>query len=83
MAYYLDKAPHFKEQIEALNFTPQQLNLVSKMMIQCRPLRQRDVIINLLRCSLPENFEMELVKYESEDKKRSWFSPLIKEAIIN
>lgn len=79
MGYYLDRASSNKQQFEALNFTPQQLNLVASMMLQCRKLRQRDPIINLLRCSLPDNFSMELIQKESEDKTRSWLSPLIQE----
>jgi len=77
MGYYLDRAPTNKQQFEELNFTPQQLNLLASMMLQCRKLRQRDPIINLLRCSLPDKFEIELVKKESEDKTRTWLSPLI------
>ncbi|MCV0398529.1 MAG: hypothetical protein K5785_00885 [Nitrosarchaeum sp.] len=79
MGYYLDRAQSNKQQFEALNFTPQQLNLVASMMLQCRKLRQRDPIINLLRHSLPNNFEMELVQKESEDGTRTWLSPLILE----
>jgi len=80
VGYYLDRAPGNKQQIEALDFTPQQLNLMSSMMLQCGKLRQRDVIINLIRASLPEKFNLELIKKESADKERSWLSPLIQEA---
>ena len=76
--YYLDRAQGNKQQIEALNFSAEQLNMMAYMMTQCRQLRQRDPIINLVRQSLPENFEMELIKKENEDKTRSWFEPLIK-----
>jgi len=65
--------------MKELGFTTQQLNMVATLMLQCRPLRQRDPIINLLRCSLPDNFDMELIKKENEDKTRSWLSPLILE----
>ena len=75
--YYLDRAQGNKQQIEALNFSEQQLNLVAHLMIQCRSLRQRDVIINLMRCSLPDKFDMELIVKESEDKTRTWKEPLI------
>ncbi len=78
MAYYLDKAPMFKEQIKALKFTEQQLNLLAKMMLSCTVLRQRKPIINLVRCSLPENFEMDLITQTSSDGERSWQQPLVK-----
>lgn len=77
MVYYLDRADTNKQQIEALDFTPQQLNFMAYMMTQCRALRQRDVIINLMRCSLPKKFDMELILKESEDKTRTWKEPLI------
>lgn len=77
MVYYLDRVDTNKQQIESLEFTPQQLNFMAYMMIQCRPLRQRDVIINLLKCSLPEKFDMELIVKESEDKTRTWKDPFV------
>ena len=77
--YYLDRAQGNKQQIEALNFSAEQLNFVAYMMTQCRQLRQRDPIINLMRHSLPDKFNMELIKKENEDKTRSWFEPLIQE----
>ena len=80
MVYYLNHAPYNKTTMKELNFTTQQLNMVATLMLQCRPLRQRDPIINLLRASLPENFEMELLVKENEDKTRSWKEPLIVEA---
>ena len=79
MGYYLDRAPGNKDQIKAIGFSTQQLNLVASLMLQCRKLRQRDPIINLLRCSLPDNFDLELITKESEDKTRTWLSPLVTE----
>jgi hypothetical protein len=81
--YYLDRAQGNKQQIEALNFSAEQLNMMAYMMTQCRQLRQRDPIINLMRHSLPDNFTMELIKKENEDKTRSWLEPLIKEEKIS
>lgn len=77
MGYYLDRAPGNKQQIEALNFTAEQLNLVSSMMMQCGKLRNRNHIINLFRVSLPDKFDLELIKKESKDGERSWFDPLV------
>ncbi len=77
MGYYLDRAPGNKTQFEELDFTPQQLNLVSSMMMQCGKLRQRDIIINLFRCSLPDKFNLELVKKTNEDETRSWNDPQV------
>ena len=77
MGYYLDRAPFNKDQFEALNFNREQANFVASMMVQCNKLRQRDVIINLFRCSLPDKFKLELVKKESKDGERSWFDPMV------
>lgn len=79
MGYYLDRAGQNKATFESLKFTEQQANFVSYMMLQCGKLRQRDVIINLFRASLPDNFNLELIKKESEDKTRSWLDPLVTE----
>ncbi|HMC00467.1 MAG TPA: hypothetical protein VKN14_05460 [Flavobacteriaceae bacterium] len=79
MGYYLDRAPFNKTQFTELNFTPQQANFIASMMVQCKKLRQRDVIINLFRHSLPDKFTLELVKKESQDGERSWFDPMVLE----
>ena len=77
MGYYLDRAPFNKMQFEALNFNREQANFIASMMVQCNKLRQRDVIINLFRHSLPEKFTLELVKKESQDGTRSWYDPMV------
>jgi len=79
MGYYLDRAPGNKQQFEALDFTSAQANFIASMMMQCNKLRQRDVIINLFRCSLPDKFNLELIKKENQDKTRSWLDPLVTE----
>ncbi len=79
MGYYLDRAPFNKTQFTELNFTTQQANFISSMMMQCGKLRQRDIIINLFRCSLPDKFTLELVKKESADGTRSWNDPQVHE----
>ena len=79
MVYYLERSSGNKQNIEALDFNVQQLNFMMSMMRQCRALRQGDVIINLMRCSLPEKFEMELLVKENEDKTKTWKEPLILE----
>lgn len=77
MGYYLDRAPQNKMQFEALNFNREQANFIASMMVQCNKLRQRDVIINLFRHSLPDKFNLELVKKESKDGERSWYDPMV------
>jgi len=79
MGYYLDRAPFNKTQFTELDFTPQQANFIASMMVQCNKLRQRDVIINLFRCSLPDKFNLELVKKTNSDETRSWFDPMVLE----
>lgn len=86
MGYYLDRADTNKQQFEALTFNSQQMNLVVSMMLQCRKLRRRDHILNLFRHSMPDNFDMELIKKEVtgyDGKLRSWLSPLIKDKTKN
>lgn len=80
MVYYLDRAPANKQQFEALKFNVAQSNFIVSMMTQCNKLRQRDVIINLFRHSLPDQFTLELIKKENDDKTRSWFVPLVVES---
>jgi len=64
MGYYLDKAPAYKKQFEELGFSPAQLNLVLDIMSSCTKLRQRSVIENLWRESLPDFVEIQSEKIE-------------------
>ena len=66
MGYYLDKAPGFKQKFEDLKFTPDQLNLVLEIMGSCTKLRQRSVIENLWRQSLPDFVEIQSEKIEGQ-----------------
>ncbi len=58
MVYYLTNAPQNKADLTAYGIQEGQLNIVLRMMKQCRVLRQGKVIETLLRESLPEGFEM-------------------------
>lgn len=58
MAQYHTRAAQLKPQVEAANFTSEQLTLIHKMMRGCTMLRQGSVIDSFLSCMLPDKFEM-------------------------
>lgn len=75
--YYLEKAPENKEQFTALGFTAAQLNFCMSMMLQCTKLRQRAPIVNLMRNSLPEGFDLQTI--EKQGYKGTYDAPVIVE----
>lgn len=80
MGYYLEKAPDNKDQFKTLGFNAAQLNFCMSMMLQCTKLRQRQPIINLMRESLPEDFDLKLVT--KQGYKGDYDAPFIEQKVI-
>ncbi len=57
MAQYHQKAEILKPQVESMNFSKDQLNIILKMMKGCTMLRQGKVIDSFFECMLPDNFK--------------------------
>jgi len=69
MGYYLERAPQNKQLMEAVKFSPQQLNVILTMMRQCWKLRTGSIINNLFEASMPDGFKIESNLKEGRDGK--------------
>jgi len=58
MAQYHQKAEVLKPEVEAQNFSGEQLTTILKMMRGCTMLRQVKVIESFMECMIPEGFEI-------------------------
>lgn len=66
MALYHAKAEALKELVSEAKFSPEQMNVVRKMMTGCSQLRQAKVINSFWELMVPENMTIETIQEEGK-----------------
>lgn len=74
MAQYVQDAEELKPLIQDAKFTPEQMNVILKMMKGCKNLRQSKVIESFWLLMVPES--MEIKRVEQEGKYGKYFESI-------